>query len=315
MARKARVCYLPPMIVRPRPSAFGLLFILRGSIVPTIAPRVLVVLVLSAVVAGLHHAAPQHFRELTPAPFTLLGLALSIFLGFRNNTCYERWWEGRRQWGQLVAETRSLLRECVTVLPDDPALRRRLGHRAVAFAHALRSQLRGADECTARDWLPDGEWDRIARHRSRPDAILLAQSNELGVLLRHDELSDMLYRVFSDHLAAMTSIQTACERLRSTPMPFTYTLLLHRTAWLFCLLLPLGLVSTLGMATPAATTILAYAFFGLDALGEELEEPFGLSQNALPLDALVRAIEIVTLEALGEAELPIALQPRGFVLH
>jgi Bestrophin, RFP-TM, chloride channel len=86
--------------------------------------------------------------------------------------------------------------------------------------------------------------------------------------------------------------------------PFTYTLLLHRTAWLFCLLLPLGLVGTLGMATPAATTILAYAFFGLDALGEELEEPFGLSQNALSLDALVRAIEIASLEALGETELP-----------
>ncbi len=315
MAGGGSACYLPPMIVRPRPSAFGLLFILRGSIVPMIAPRVLVVLVFSAIVAGLHHAAPQHFRELTPAPFTLLGLALSIFLGFRNNACYERWWEGRRQWGQLVAETRSLLRECVTVLPDDPALRRRFGHRTVAFAHALRSQLRGTDECTARDWLPSGEWDRIVRHRSRPDAILLAQSNELGVLLRRGELSDVLCRVFADHLAAMTGIQTACERLRSTPMPFTYTLLLHRTTWLFCLLLPLGLVSTLGMAMPAATTILAYAFFGLDALGEELEEPFGLSQNALPLDALVRAIEIASLEALGETELPIALQPQGFVLH
>jgi len=105
MAGGGSACYLPPMIVRPRPSAFGLLFILRGSIVPMIAPRVLVVLVFSAIVAGLHHAAPQHFRELTPAPFTLLGLALSIFLGFRNNACYERWWEGRRQWGQLVAET------------------------------------------------------------------------------------------------------------------------------------------------------------------------------------------------------------------
>jgi ion channel-forming bestrophin family protein len=102
--------------------------------------------------------------------------------------------------------------------------------------------------------------------------------------------------------------------LRSTPTPFTYTLLLHRTAWLFCLLLPFGLVGTLGLATPVLTAILAYAFFGLDALGEELEEPFGQSQNALPLDAMVRSIEIAIGVALGETNLPDPVQPRDFVL-
>jgi putative membrane protein len=302
------------MIVRPRPTAFGLWFTLRGSILPMIAPRLLTVLVVSAGVVGLHYAAPRHFRDVSPAPFTLLGLALSIFLGFRNNACYERWWEGRKQWGQLVAETRSLVREFVTLLPDDQALRRRCAHRIVAFAHALRSQLRGAEDRKARDWLPGGEWERVAQCRSRPDAILLAQAEELRVLLRQGELSDILYRVFSERLLAMTAIQTACERLRSTPTPFTYTLLLHRTAWLFCLLLPFGVVDTLGLATPVLTAILAYAFFGLDALGEELEEPFGQSQNALPLDAMVRSIEIATGEALGEAKLPDALEPRKYLL-
>jgi ion channel-forming bestrophin family protein len=306
--------HFPLMIVRSRPSALGLLFILRGSVVPTIAPQVLIVLVVSAVVAWLHRAAPQHFLDLTPAPFTLLGLALSIFLGFRNNACYERWWEGRKQWGQLVAETRGLLRETVTLLPNDPALRRRVAHRVIAFAHALRDQLRGTESAEPRDWLPREEWDWVARRRSHPDAILLAQADELTCLLRRGELSDILYRLFSDRLQAMTRIQTACERLRSTPTPFTYTLLLHRTAWLFCLLLPFGLVGTLAMVTPVVTTIMAYAFFGLDALGEELEEPFGVSQNAIPLDALVRTIEIASLEALGEAELPPPLQPRAFVL-
>jgi putative membrane protein len=303
------------MIVRPRPTVFSLLFILRGSILPVIAPQLLSVLVLSAGVAWLHHLAPQHLRDVNPAPFTLFGLALSIFLGFRNNACYERWWEGRKQWGQLLAETRSLARELVTLLPDDPALRRRCAHRAVAFAHALRSQLRGTGDDVARGWLPESEWRRVARGRSRPDAILLAQAMELQVLLRHGALSDMLYRIFSERLHTMTAIQTACERLRSTPTPFTYTLLLHRTAWLFCLLLPFGMVGALGLATPILTGILAYAFFGLDALGEELEEPFGRSQNALPLDAIVRAIEIATGEALGDETLPEPLQPTGFVLQ
>jgi putative membrane protein len=94
------------------------------------------------------------------------------------------------------------------------------------------------------------------------------QAGELAVLLQGRKLSDVTYRLFSDRFQALTNIQTACERLRSTPTPFTYTLLLHRTAWLFCLLLPFGLVSTLGLITPVPTAIVAYAFFGLDALGE-----------------------------------------------
>jgi putative membrane protein len=302
------------MIVRPRPTAFGLLFILRGSILPTIASRLLAVLVVSAGVALAHALAPQLLRDINPAPFTLFGLALSIFLGFRNNACYERWWEGRKQWGQLVAETRCLARDVMTLLPNDALLRRRCAHRAIAFAHALRAQLRGDQGSTTAEWLAGPEWERVAKARSRPDAILLGFAAELAELLRRGALSDMLYRGFAQRLDAMTAIQTACERLRSTPTPFAYTLLLHRTAWLFCLLLPFGMVGTLGWATPILAVILAYAFFGLDALGEELEQPFDRSQNALPLDALVRAIEIAAGEALGDPVLPEPLLPRDFLL-
>jgi len=301
------------MIVRPRPSAFGLLFIVRGSVLLAIAPRVLVIVAVSAGVVALHHIAPHRFQGLTPAPFTLLGLALSIFLGFRNNACYERWWEGRRQWGQLVTETRGLMRDALALLPEDEALRRRVAGRAIAFARALRDQLRGTDDAMPADWLPPEEWARIAPLRGRPDAILRAQTAEFAILLGEGRITDILYRLFADRLQAMAGLQAACERLSSTLTPFTYTLLLHRTAWLFCLLLPFGLVAELGMATPVVTAILAYAFFGLDTLGEELEEPFGVSQNSVPLDALVRVIEIAVLEALGEAAPP-PLQPVDFIL-
>jgi putative membrane protein len=262
----------------------------------------------------LHHLTPQYFRDINPALFTILGLALSIFLGFRNNTCYERWWEGRRQWGELIAITRSLLRETMTLLPDDPHLQRRVVNRTVAFAHVLRNQLRGTAGDATQERLLEGEWAWVAKSRNMPAAVLQAQAKELGQLFRQGMLSDILYRLFSDKLSAMTDIQAACERLRSTPMPFAYSLLLHRTAWLFCLILPFGMVDNLGMGTPILTAILAYAFFGLDALGEELEEPFGLSANGLPLDAMVRIIEIDAAEALRDAVLPGALQPEDFLL-
>jgi putative membrane protein len=284
------------MIVRPRPTTLGLLYILRGSIVPVIAPKVLGVVGVSAVVALAHHRAPGLFGDLSATPFTLLGLALSIFLGFRNNACYARWWEGRQQWGQLIAEIRGLLREALTVLPQDAALHRRVAGRCAGFAAALRDQLR----------------DRPVP--LRPDAIQAEQAAELQRLLQAGTLHPMLYQSLSLRLQGMTNIHTACERLKATPMPFAYALLLHRTAWLFCLLLPFGMVGSLGLLTPLPVAILAYAFFGLDALGEELERPFEATANALPLDALVRAIEIVVAQALGDETVPQPLAPVDYVL-
>ena len=92
-------------------------------------------------------------------------------------------------------------------------------------------------------------------------------------------------------------------------MPFAYTLLLHRTATLYCYLLPFGLVDTIGVMTPFVVAIVAYTFFGLDAVGDEIEEPFGLAEPHLPLTALCRTIEVSLREALGETALPPALAP------
>ena len=287
------------MIIRPRPSGLVLLTAMRGSVLPIIAPRLAVILTISIGVVLLHHRVPQYFVAISPAPFTLLGLGLSIFIGFRNNTCYDRWWEGRRQWGALVAESRALLRYLVTLLPEDEALRRRAAGRVTAFAQALRDQLRDEPGAPTR--------------RNRPAAILQDQAEELAALRAGGQLSDILFTMFAARLDAMTAIQTACERLRTTPMPFAYALMLHRSVWLFCILLPFGIAGTLGPATPILTLVLAYAFLGLDALGEELEEPFVTSQNGLPLDALTRAIEIAAAEALGDTP-PAPLTPVDFVL-
>jgi putative membrane protein len=109
-------------------------------------------------------------------------------------------------------------------------------------------------------------------------------------------------------------LQAGCERIHTTPLPFAYTLLLHRTAYVFCILLPFGLAGLLGWATPILSAIVSYTFFGLDALGTNLEDPFGLDANDLPLNALVRIVERDVLAALGEESLPPMLQPVDYVL-
>jgi putative membrane protein len=243
-------------------------------------------------------------------PFSILAIALSVFLGFRNNACYDRWWEARKHWGDLIVQLRAFARECQAVL--GPLRQQSLLRRGIGFAHALAGRLRDLDP-GLEAWLPPGELATLANRHNVPDGVLHLISQELGECLRAGEISDIVYQGLQQRLLAMTAIQAACERIRSTPPPFAYSLLLHRTAWLFCLLLPFGLAGSLGLMTPLVVTAIAYTFFGLDALGDELEEPFGLLENDLPLNALVRVVEIDLLQALGE-KAPEPLLPVGFVL-
>ena len=305
------------MIIRPRPHGWQLLYILRGSIVPAVAPKVLAILVLAIVVSAVVELGrPPGIERVSVVPFTLLGIALSIFLSFRNSACHERWWEGRKLWGQLVFESRSLARQLQALLGEDSARRRRVAHLLVAFASALCARLRGNDQALAAvPWLDEAQRGQLAGRSNVPDALLALVALELSAAMREGRLQPILYAQFEERLHALSTIQAGCERILATPLPFAYTLLLHRCAWMFCVLLPFGLAASLGWATPVLSAVLAYAFFGLDQLGEEMEEPFGTEPNDLPLDALVRTIEIDQLDALGVQPLPEPLLPRGYRLQ
>ena len=188
-------------------------------------------------------------------------------------------------------------------------------HRAIAFVHALRLHLRAqSDDALLQRWLPAEDWPRVAQSSQRPDAIMQGMGQDLALCLRERRIDPCLAAGIDATLSAMTASAASCERIRNTPVPFSYTLLLHRTAYLYCFLLPFGLVDTTGFMTPFVVAIVAYTFFGLDALGDEIEEPFGLESNDLPLDTLCRAIEINLREALGERDLPAPLLPVDYLL-
>ncbi|MHB0774783.1 bestrophin family protein [Halomonas sp. WWR20] len=306
------------MVVRENPGFLKLFFVMRGSTLPMVLPQVLVIMVIGMLVAELHSDFPRLFPSYTTAPFTLLGISLSLFLGFRNNACYDRWWEARRHWGQLVNDSRSLMRQANAFLdPDTPRgqeLRRHFGHLTIAFAHALRHSLRDTDawpELTSH--LTTEDRRVLEGYSNLPAGLLQLLGQLLGECRKEAMLSDILISELDRTLSSMSRILGSCERIHRTPLPFTYMLLLHRTAYLYCFLLPWGLVGMLGLATPVICGIIAYTFFGLDKLSEELGTPFSTDANSLPLAALTRTIEIDALEALGEPAPP-PLLPQGHVL-
>jgi putative membrane protein len=257
---------------------------------------------------------------LTTVPFSLIGLALAIFLGFRNQAAYDRYWEARKLWSDLVHRSRSFARQVQTMLhfdapvaPGEEGDPRRLAIlRTIAFASALRHQLRGSDAGEEmRRLLPPQEARAFAAARCGTDWLLRRTGADVGAWLRQRKVDAPVAADMDQTLSALAAAAASCERIKNTPIPFPYTLLLHRTAWLYCFLLPFGLVDQVGFMTPFVVAIVAYTFFGLDALGDEIEEPFGLADNHLPLDALCREIEINLREALGETALPEPLKPVG----
>lgn len=302
------------MIVRDRPSGLRLFLVMRGSILPTIW-KSLAFTTLLAIAVTLTDGTIQGVKITVSAiPFTLMGLPLAIFLGFRNNAAYDRYWEGRKQWGELVLRSRTLARQCLSLVEEGGA-RERMIRRAVAYAHALRHHLRKTDPAgEVAPWLEGHEWERIRGLPNLPHALMLAMGADLALCLRERRVEPMLAPAIDASLSSMTGVAAACERIRGTPIPFSYTLLLHRTAYLYCMFLPFGLVDTIGYLTPLVAAIVAYTFFGLDALGDEIEEPFGHSDNDLPLDAICRTIEIDLRMALGERDLPPPLLPENYRL-
>jgi len=295
------------VIVRPKASLWDILFAVRGSIAGRVVWRCVFITALACVIVYTGDFHIETMSRLGTAPFGLIGIAISIFMSFRNSAAYDRWWEGRKQWGELLVQVRSLIRELSDLEAD---AKKRIFLSLVAYAHALSARLRGDDEIAA-----VRQWDvMVYQHPNVCDTILRTIGAELLALNKAGVLSDWRYSSAAIRMNGIASVQAACERIKATPLPFAYTLLIHRTVYLFCLLLPFALAPQLGWGTPVIVAFISYTFFGLDAIGDDLAEPFAPADNSLPIKALVRILEREILDFLGVKPLPDELQPAGYVL-
>ena len=294
------------MIVRPRLHWFRLLFVWRGSVLPYIANRLLLVLAVSVLsVLGRDWWLSAHAASaLSIPPFTLMGIALAIFLGFRNTVSYDRYWEARKQWGALLIGARSLTREIASFAPDEVELQRRVARTLAAFVFALKHQLRGTDpQADLACRLDPAVLERVRGARFVPSALLLCLAREFAAARRAGSLTDLQLQATDANLNLLTEASGACERIANTPIPFTYQVLMNRTVMVYSLLLPIGLAPSIGWLTVLVGPFIAYTFLALDVIGEQIEEPFGREPNDLALGAMCHAIELSICELVGEQPL------------
>ena len=249
-------------------------------------------------------------------PLTLFGTALALFLGFRDNSAYQRWWEGRVLWGAMINASRNLARAARSFLPDEPArdLKRTIVLRQIAYVNALRCQLRRLPvdgEVLAR--LSRGEAEPALRRANIANGILDGTARRIDDA-RRDGLIDTIQQVhFESVLVDIANAQGGMERLKNTPLPNQYRFFPTFFTRLFCVLLPIGLVETLGIATPIGSTVAGLMFMAVLQVGDDLVDPFANTIHDVPLRAMCRTIEIDLLDAIGD-EAPPPITPIDGVL-
>lgn len=300
------------MIVKEQPSGLTLFLEMQGSIVPQIFSKIAGFTVFSIVVMVLDDSLVS-IPHVSLTALSVFGIALSLFLGFRNNAAYDRWWEGRKLWGGIIADVRNLAKTCEIFVPDIKD-RKSVLNGVVAFTHFHRGRLRGVDASTeAADWIGVENATILASKSNSADGALRVISEQIRHLHRRGAINDFGPLSIGKIITSLGLHQAGCERIATTPLPFVYSLLVRRTTYLYCLLLPFALLETAGPLVPLFVAVVAYVFFGLQAVTNELEHPFRAVKNGLPLDAMCRVIEISVSEAT-DREPPQALSATNHVL-
>jgi ion channel-forming bestrophin family protein len=286
---------------------------IRGTVLPMIWRRVLATTLFAAVLTGLHTQYGLFKITLTPLPFTVMGLALSIFLGFRNSSSYDRFWEGRKLWGQLVNTSRSLARQVLNYLQiQDPEQKRELEafqkqtiYLQIAYVHSLRLHLRGHSFESLGPWLSKKEEYELQTTSNVPMYIMGRLSSQISLAHRKGWLDPLHLPMLEERVHELSNLQGGCERIRNTPLPFAYVGLMHQLVVLYCFALPFAFSDH--WYTLILVAVVSYAFLGLDSIGDSIENPFDVAPNDLPLEAISRTIEINLRDLLGESNLPAPL--------
>jgi ion channel-forming bestrophin family protein len=228
----------------------------------------------------------------------LNGLVLSFLIGFRNNHAYERWWEARQLWGQLINENRNLCLKLM-VLPGIEAREREgVGRLIVAFGEALKDHLRrrdGTDE-------PRREDSPRADERHLPSRLAGAIYEAVVRWQREGRFDGWTLLWLDGHVKSLMDVCGACEKIRNTPLSSSYRALLRHGIALYLAVSPFALIEDTGLAGYPVFMLAAYFLLGIEMVAEDIEEPFGSGSDNLPLELYCATIKRSVREILGIPE-------------
>lgn len=267
---------------------------LKGSVISAIYQQVLWCAAFGIVISVLHH-----FR--LPVSQPILGsvipsIVLGLLLVFRTNTAYERFWEGRKLWGSIVNNIRNLARQiwvCVDEIShEDKENKIAALYLLVAFAVATKLHLRGETiGSELEELIPSSNYIKLKLMNNPPLEVAFWIGDYLQQQYNHNYLNSYQLTAMQELLNNLVDNLGACERILKTPMPLAYAIHLKQLLLLYCLLLPFQIVQSLGWWTGFIVGLISFTLFGIEAIGLEIENPFGYDANDLPLDTICQTIK------------------------
>ncbi len=269
-------------------------------IVSEVWKPLLVLFIWDVIVTVTYYLLPFRAPSL---PLTLFGTVLALLIGFRDNSAYQRWWEGRVLWGSMINASRSLSREARNFLPIGEAhdMRRTIVLRQIAYVNALRCQLRRQPvDDQVLQYLSRGEAEPALARTNIANGLLDGTGRRIDDARRAGWIDTIQQSRMESTLVDIANAQGGMERLKNTPLPNQYRFFPTLFTHVFCILLPIGLVETLGFATPLGSTVAGLMFLAVLQIGEDLVDPFANTVHDVPLTAMCRTIEIDLLQSIGD---------------
>ncbi|MFL5327589.1 MAG: bestrophin family protein [Gemmataceae bacterium] len=262
----------------------------------TLAKQTLMIALACGIYATVVVVVDQKFigeiPNIKPQLHVMLGTVLGIFLAFRTSTAYDRWWEGRKLWGQLVNDSRNLAIKVQTLPKVSCDQKEEIGRLLIVFSRSLKDHLRATPKPKEREWLAGRA--HVPLDTARSIRANIVRWREQGWIDGYDDI------VLDIHARALMDISGGCERIRKTPLAQSYMHFIRQGIGLYLVTLPWGLVDEWRYWSIAATALVSYFMIGIELLAESVEEPFGHDEDDLRLDEICDGIEASIREVLAE---------------
>lgn len=240
----------------------------------------------------------SHLKNITLL-HTLLGFVISMLLVFRTNTAYDRWWEGRKLWGSLVNNSRNLALKLNSILAAGDDTNRIFFKQMIPhFALELKNHLQSDETRFSLDEKPHPEIPDFDRNKHVPNQVASLIFERINALYKEQKLTGDQLIILNTEVSSFMEVCGACERIKNTPIPYSYSAFIKKFLFFYTISLPIGLVFSLGYWVIPVVTFVFYVQASLELIAEEIEDPFGKDTNDLPMQRIAFNIQKNVAEIL-----------------
>ncbi len=244
----------------------------------------------------IHYFPEQKVLEKLFSVYQIMGFVISLLLVFRTNTAYDRWWEGRRKWGELVNDSRNFAVKIAAM--DLPIEENKFFTRHIKnYVYCIKEHLRKGTDYSLLD-LTEEEKAFLQGLDHVPSGIVELIYKRISDLVKTGHISEEAFLRLDKNLNGFLDTVGACERIKNTPIPYSYSLFFKKFIFIYVLTLPLAFVVQFGYFSALIATFIFYVFVSIEVLAEEIEDPFGTDDNDLPTDQLSDRIAKIAEEIL-----------------